>query len=340
MRIAPKLCALLLAFMPVASHAQNGFTVSDIKDRGYLSCGVNPGLAGFAWVDENGKWKGFDVDFCRAVAAAVLGNADDVRFVPIATVNRFTVLQSGEVDLLAHNTTWTFTRDVEQGIDFAGTNYFDGQALLVPASKLNEGLKQLKGKSVCVQSGTTGERNLRDFSEVQKLDLNVVVGKNEVEATDKYLDGTCAALSDDQSFLASLRSRMPKPEAHAFLGAKLSDEPLGPAVRHGDAQWTAIVRWTLNVLIAGEEFDVSSTNIRTISPQENDATRRKLAGLDAKFGEPAGLSPTWAFDVISQVGNYSEIFERNLGPKTPLGLPRNVNANWLDGGMMYALPLQ
>jgi general L-amino acid transport system substrate-binding protein len=331
---------LFIFYASGAAQARTGATLTDIRDRGYLACGVNPGLAGFAWVDDSGKWQGFDVDFCRAVAAAVLGDANSVRFVPIATVNRFSVLQSGEVDLLAHNTTWTFTRDVEQGIDFAGPTYYDGQGIMVPASRVNEGIKQLKGKPVCVQSGTNGERNLRDFSEENDLAIIIKVEPNDVLATEKYLDGTCVALTDDQSYLAAIRSRLPNPSQHAFLNARLSDEPLSPAVRHGDAQWTAIVRWTFNILIAAEENGISSRNIKTVSPQETDLTKRYLAGLDPNFGEAAGLSPSWAFDVISQVGNYSEIYERNLGPKTSLGLPRRINANWRDGGMMYALPLQ
>jgi len=316
-------------------------TLQAVKRRGRLNCGVHEGLVGFAYTDNRGQWRGFDVDFCRALAAAVLGDADAVRFVPLSNRDRLAAVRDGRVDVLWRNTSWTMTRDVSEGVAFAGVNYYDGQGFLVRRSLNLTSATELNGARVCVQGSSTSQLNLADWFRVRGLDYEPVVLPGEEEARQAYAREQCDAFTADVSALAAARTTLANPEQHAILPDVISKEPLGPITRRGDEGWTVIVRWTLNGLILGEELGVTQAIARG-GDDPRDPRVRRLLGLDGDFGPMMGLERSWARDALSAVGNYGEIFERNVGTDSPLDLARGLNAQWNaePGGLMYALPIR
>ena len=322
----------------VPAHA--GKTLDAIKSRGQLVCGVNEGLAGFSSADSQGKWSGLDVDVCKAIAAAILGDANKVKWVPLNAQQRFTALQSGEIDILSRNTTWTMTRDTSLGLSFTGVTYYDGQGFMVPAKLNLKSAKQLKGATVCVQSGTTTEKNLTDYSRANKLDLKPVVFEKQEAATGAYFAGRCVAFTTDASGLASIRNKEAKnPADHVILPELISKEPLGPVVRRGDDDFFGIAKWVGFALIEAEDYGITQANVDSMMKSDNPAVGRIL-GSTENTGKLIGLDKNWAANAIKAVGNYGEMFDRNVGPKSPLGLPRGLNNLWNNGGIMYAPPIR
>ncbi|WP_408595288.1 amino acid ABC transporter substrate-binding protein [Limnohabitans sp.] len=339
---APLRSLLLITTLSLCvAHAWAGKTLDAVKQRGQVVCGVNTGLAGFGAADSQGKWSGLDVDVCRAVAAAVLGDANKVRFVPLSAPQRFTALQSGEVDVLSRNTTFTLTRDASLGLHQTAVTFYDGQAFMVPAKANFKSAKQLKGATVCVQSGTTTEKNLSDFSRANKLDLKPVVFEKFDAANAAYFAGRCKAYTTDGSGLASIRAKEAKnPKDHVILPELISKEPLGPLVRRGDDEWLAIVKWTIYGLIEAEEVGITSANLESLKTDSTDPLVLRLLGKSDDTGKLLGLDKEWLAHAIAAVGNYGEMFERHLGEKTPLGLKRGLNAQWSKGGLQYAIPIR
>ena len=336
-------CASLLVLGSLAATpALAGKDLDAIKQRGTLVCGVNTGLAGFSAADSQGRWSGLDVDYCRALAAAILGDANKVRYSPLTAQQRFTALQSGEIDVLSRNTTWTLTRDVSLGMHFVGVTFYDGQGFMVPRSLNVKSAKQLKGATVCVQSGTTTELNLTDYSRANNLQLKPVVFEKQEAATAAYFSGRCQVFTTDASGLASIRSKeAQKPADHVILPELISKEPLGPAIRRGDDEFFGIAKWTLNALIEAEEYGITQANVDQMKKDsKNPAVMRLLGSGTEDTGKLLGLDKDWAYRAIKTVGNYGEIFERNVGEKTPIGLPRGTNALWTNGGLMYAPPVR
>jgi len=329
-----------LAVVALAGTAAAGPTLDAVKARGVLQCGVNVSLAGFSAPNDKGEWSGLDVDVCRAVAAAVFGDATKVKFAPLTAKERFTALQSGEVDLLSRNTTWTLSRDTGLGLDFAGVTYYDGQGFLVRESLGVKSAKELSGASVCVQTGTTTELNLADYFRANGLELKSVVFEKAEEARTAYDEGRCDAYTTDASGLAGERSVMKNPAEHVILPEIISKEPLGPAVRHGDNQWGDIVRWTLNAMVIAEEFGVTSANVDKVKAETQNPELKRMFGTEGDLGQQLGLGPDWAFSIVKQVGNYGESFVRNVGEKTPLRLARGLNQLWSKGGLLYAPPVR
>ena len=332
-------CAAALAVM-LAGNAFAQSTLEAVTKKGFVQCGVNVGLAGFSQPDSQGVWKGIDVDLCRAVAAAVLGDASKVRYTPLTAQQRFTAVQSGEVDILSRNTTWTLSRDTSLGLNFVGVNYYDGQGFMVPAKRKVKSAKQLNGATVCVQPGTTTELNLADYFRAQKMKFKPVVIEKLEEVLNAYFTGRCDVYTTDISGLVAVRaSRAPKPEEHVILPEVISKEPLGPAVRHGDDRWFDIVKWSLFAMIEAEELGLNSKNIEQQAGNPNPSVQR-FVGASGDLGKALGIDNKWAYNIVKQVGNYGESFERNLGPKSPVGLPRGVNNLWTKGGLMYAPPIR
>jgi general L-amino acid transport system substrate-binding protein len=324
----------------LALPAQAGKTIDAIKARGQLVCGVNTGLAGFSAADSQGNWTGLDVDFCKAVAASLLGDATKVKYVPLNAQQRFTALQSGEIDLLSRNTTWTLTRDASLGMHFVGTTYYDGQGFMVPSKGKIKSAKQLKGATVCVQSGTTTEKNLTDFSRANKLDIKPVVFEKVEAATGAYFAGRCQAYTTDASGLASVRNKEAKnPAEHLILPELISKEPLGPMVRRGDDEFFAIAKWTIFALLEAEEYGITMENVDQMKTSTDPIVGRIL-GSTEDTGKLLGLDKEWAYRAVKAVGNYGEIFERNVGPKSPLALPRGLNNLWNKGGIQFAPPVR
>jgi general L-amino acid transport system substrate-binding protein len=333
--------AALTAGLLGAAPAHAGKTLDAIKARGQLVCGVNTGLAGFSAADSQGNWSGIDVDVCRAIAAAVLGDGTKVKWVPLTAQQRFTALQSGEIDILSRNTTWTLSRDASLGLTFTGVTYYDGQGFMVPVKTKVTNAKQLKGATVCVQSGTTTEKNLTDFSRANKLDLKPVVFEKQEAATGAYFSGRCIAFTTDASGLASIRNKEAKdPKEHVILPQLISKEPLGPAVRRGDDEWTAIARWVLFGLIEAEEYGITQANVDEQAKNSTDPVVMRILGKTEDTGKLLGLDKEWMVRAIKTVGNYGEMFERNVGPNTALALPRGLNNQWTNGGLMYAPPIR
>ena len=325
----------------IAAPAYAGKTVDAIKARGQVICGVNTGLAGFAAADSSGKWSGLDVDVCKALAAATLGDAEKVKYVPLNAQQRFTALQSGEVDVLARNTTFSLTRDASLGLSMTVTNYYDGQAFMVPVKSKMKSAKQLKGQTVCVQSGTTTEKNLTDYSKANNLGIKPVVFEKVEAATGAYFSGRCIAYTTDASGLASVRTKEAKdPNEHVILPDLISKEPLGPMVRRGDDEWFAIVKWVMYGMLEAEEYGVTQANVDQMKSSTDPVVQRMLGGGNEDTGKLLGLEKEWLARAIKAVGNYGESFERNVGPKTPLNLPRGVNNLWNKGGLMYAYPIR
>ncbi len=336
-----KLKTLMAAGAALAFGATvaNAATLDDVKAKGYLDCGVTTGLAGFAAPDDQGNWKGFDVDFCRAMSAAIFGDPDKVKFTPTTGKTRFTALQSGEVDVLARNTTWTLTRDVDLGFEFVGVNYYDGQGFMIRKDLGVTSANQLDGASVCIQTGTTTELNLADFFRANNMGFTPVVVEDSAEARQNYDQGACDVYTTDRSGLAAQRAVLQDPDAHMLLPEIISKEPLGPLVRHGDNQWGDIARWTLNALITAEELGVTADNAASMTDSNNPEVRR-LLGSEGDLGGMLGLEKDWAMNAISSVGNYGEIFERHIGPNTPVGLDRGLNALYKEGGILYSPPFR
>ncbi|WP_104020363.1 amino acid ABC transporter substrate-binding protein [Roseovarius nitratireducens] len=316
-------------------------TLDDVKARGTLNCGVTTGLVGFAAPDANGVWEGFDVAVCRAVAAAVLGDPTSVEFVPTTGKTRFTALASGEVDMLARNTTWTFSRDTDLKFEFVGVNYYDGQGFMVPKALGVTSAKELDGATVCIQTGTTTELNLADFFRKNNISYEPVPIETNAEGQQQYLAGACDAYTTDASGLAATRAAFENPGDHVILPEIVSKEPLGPLVRHGDNEWGDIVRWTLNALISAEELGVTSANVDEMaSAPTNSPEINRLLGTEGNLGEMIGLDADWAKRAIAVGGNYGELFEKNIGENTPIGLARGLNAQWTDGGILYSPPFR
>ena len=323
----------------VASSAAAG-TLDDVKARGTLKCGVTTGLAGFGAPDDQGNWSGLDVDLCKAVAAAVFGDASKVEYKPLSAEQRFTALQSGEVDMLARNSTWTLSRDTQLGLDFVAVNYYDGQGFMVKKSLGVSSAKELKGATVCVQEGTTTEKNVGDFDRVNGLGMQPVKFKENEQARSAYDEGRCDAYTTDASGLAAERTTMKDPSEHIILPEIISKEPLGPVVRHGDNQWGDVVRWAHFATIIAEEKGITQANVADVMASSVDPEVRRFLGVEDKMGEGMGLSNDWAVVIIKSVGNYGEIFERNVGLKTPLALARGLNDLWTRGGLQYAPPVR
>ncbi|MDE0309768.1 MAG: amino acid ABC transporter substrate-binding protein [Acidiferrobacterales bacterium] len=330
--------ALALVGLATTGISQAG-TLDDVRAKGHLQCGINTGLAGFAFTDDAGNWKGFDVALCEAVAAAVFGDASKVKYTNLTGKTRFEALKAGEVDMLSRNTTWTYSRDVDLKLTFLGVNYYDGQGFIVPASLGVSSATELEGASVCIQTGTTTELNLADFFRSNGMNYEPVPIETNAEARQNYLAGRCDVYTTDRSGLAATRASLDDPENHVVLPEIISKEPLGPAVRHGDDEWGDIVRWALNVLIIAEEKGVTSENVRAMAAeQQKDAELNRMFGTEGEYGAMLGLSADWVVNVIAAVGNYGEIFEKYLGVNTDIGLERGVNALWTDGGLIYAPP--
>jgi len=330
-----------LTITSLLAGAAAAATLDDVKARGKVNCGVSTGLAGFSEPDSSGRWQGFDVAVCRAVAAAVLGDADAVEFIPTTGKTRFTSLASGEIDMLARNTTWTLSRDADLKFDFVGVNYYDGQGFMVPKALGVTSAKDLDGATVCIQTGTTTELNLADFFRANNISYEPVPIETNAEAIQQYLAGACDAYTTDASGLAASRATFPAPSDHVVLPEIISKEPLGPLVRHGDNDWGDIVMWTLNALIAAEEYGITSANIAELSaaPGGNPEINR-LLGTEGELGGMMGLSNDWAKNAIAANGNYGEIFEANIGEATPIGIARGLNAQWTNGGLLYAPPFR
>ena len=325
----------------LAAGAASAATLDDVKARGKLNCGVSTGLVGFAAPDANGEWQGFDVGICRAVAAAVLGDPMAVEFVPTTGQTRFTALASGEVDLLARNTTWTFSRDVDLKFEFVGVNYYDGQGFMVPKDLGVSSAKELDGATVCIQTGTTTELNLADFFRTNNMSYEPVPIETNAEAQQQFLAGACDVYTTDASGLAATRATFENPGDYTVLPEIISKEPLGPLVRHGDNDWGDIARWTLNALISAEELGITSANVAELAaaPTNNPEINRIL-GTEGELGAMLGLDKDWAKRVIMVGGNYGEVFEKNIGENTPIGLSRGLNAQWTDGGLLYSPPFR
>ncbi|MEI4488038.1 amino acid ABC transporter substrate-binding protein [Frigidibacter sp. MR17.14] len=317
-------------------------TLDDVKARGELNCGVNTGLVGFAAPDANGNWSGFDVAVCKAVAGAIFGDASKVKYVPTTGQTRFTALASGEVDILSRNTTWTFSRDADLKFTFVGVNYYDGQGFMVPKSLGVTSAKELDGATVCIQTGTTTELNLADFFKTNNMTYQPVPIETNAEGEQQFLAGACDAYTTDASGLAATRAAFANPDDYVILPEIISKEPLGPLVRQGDDQWADIVRWSLNALIAAEEYGVTSANIEELSKgTENPEINRLLGAGDDNLGAMLGLDKTWGKNaIIGAGGNYGEVFAATIGESTPIGLARGLNAQWTQGGLLYTPPFR
>jgi general L-amino acid transport system substrate-binding protein len=333
--------ATLVAFAAFSgvAEASKSPTVERIKKNGFLRCGVNEGLTGFASPDAKGNWSGFDVDFCRALAAVILNDPSKVRYTPTSAKVRFTALQSGEFDILSRNTTWTMSRDVQLGLEFIGATYYDGQGFMVPKKLKVTSAMQLNGATVCTNTGTTTELNLADYFRANNLKYKIVAFEKNAEVLAAYDNGRCDAYTTDASGLYAERLKLKNPSDHVILPEIISKEPLGPAINHGDQPWGDVVRWTLFALINAEELGVTSKNVDQMMKSANPEIRR-LLGVEGAFGESLGLSKDWAARAIRKVGNYGEIFERNLGQGSQLKIRRGVNAQWNKGGVLYAPPIR
>ena len=313
-------------------------TLAEVQAKGYVQCGVSQGLSGFSMFNDAGQWNGLDVDMCRAVAAAVFGDSEKFKITPLSAKVRFTALKSGEIDILTRNTTWTMSRDSQHG-DFAGVNYYDGQGMMVLKSLGIKSALELSGASICTNTGTTTELNIADYFRANNMSYELVAFESSAESTAAYIGGRCDVFTTDQSGLYAERLTFTNPDEHMVLPEVISKEPLGPMTRNGDSRWTDVVRWSLNAMINAEELGVTSANIDEMKSSNNPAVLR-LLGVEGSFGSDLGLANDWAYKIIKQVGNYGESFDRNVGPNTPLGIARGYNAQWNDGGILYAPPIR
>ncbi len=321
----------------VAGQATAG-TLDDVKSKGFLQCGVNTGLPGFGNTDANGNWTGLDVDYCKAVAAAIFGDASKVKYTPLDAKERFTALQSGEIDMLARNTTWTMSRDTQLGLDFSVVNYYDGQGVMVKKALNVKSVKDLDGASICVQSGTDTEFNLADFFKKNNITYQPVVIEKLPDVLAAFDSGRCDAYTTDKSGLYSNRLQLKNPDDNMVLPETLSKEPLGPVVRQGDQQWADIIKWTHYALLNAEEYGVTKANVDDMMKSDNPAIKR-LLGVEGDFGKGIGLSKDWAYQIIKAVGNYGEIYDSTVGKDSPLKIDRGINNLWTNGGLQYGMPI-
>jgi general L-amino acid transport system substrate-binding protein len=326
--------------MVFAAVAHAGPTLDAVKKRGYVQCGVSTGLPGFSTADEKGQFTGIDVDMCRGVAAAIFGDANKVKYNPLTAKERFTALQSGEIDMLPRNTTWTLTRDTSLGLNFTGVNYYDGQGFLVNRNLGVKSALEMDGASFCIQAGTTTELNLADYFRTNKMSYTPITFDTSDQTIKAFEAGRCDALTSDQSQLYALRIKLQNPDSAIVLPEVISKEPLGPVVRQGDDEWFNIVRWSLFAMINAEELGVSSANVDQVKSSSTDPNVRRLLGLEGVKGDWMGLPDDWGYNIIKLVGNYGEVFERNVGMGSPLGIARGLNALWMDGGIQYAPPIR
>ena len=334
-----KLAAVGAALVAASSVAQAGATFENVKKKGFVQCGVSTGVAGFSAADSKGVWKGLDIDMCRAVAATMFGDSTKFKVTPLTSQQRFTALQSGEIDVLTRNTTQTMTRDTTQGMLGAGVNFYDSQGVIVRKDLNIKSAKELNGATVCVQPGTTTELNLADFFRANKIEFKPVVIEKLDEVVGAFVSGRCDAYTTDKSGLAGSRSTMEKPDNYVILPDDFSKEPLGPMVRQGDEQWFNVIRWSLFALLEAEEYGITSKNVDEMLKSSNPNVQRIL-GVTPGMGKNLGVDEKWAYNIVKQVGNYGESFERNVGPKSPLNLPRGLNNLWNKGGLMYAYPVR
>jgi general L-amino acid transport system substrate-binding protein len=323
----------------LSSVAVAGPTLDAVKSKGFVQCGVTTGLPGFSGADDKGVWSGIDVDMCRGVAAAIFGDADKVKYTPLTAKERFTALQSGEIDMLARNTTWTLTRDTSLGLNFTGVNYYDGQGFLVAKDLGVKSATEMDGASFCIQAGTTTELNLADYFRANNMSYTPITFDTSDQTAKAFEAGRCDALTSDQSQLYALRITLKDPDMAMVLPEVISKEPLGPVVRQGDDEWFNIVKWMLFAMLNAEELGVSSQNVDSMK-ESKDPNIRRLLGVSGVKGEWMGLPDDWSYNVIKLVGNYSEVFERNVGKDSPLQISRGLNALWKDGGIQYAPPLR
>ncbi len=327
-----------VALYPAPASA--GQTFDAIKAKGFVQCAVNTGLAGFSFADSQGKWTGLDVDLCKAIAAAMFGDAEKVKFTPTTAQQRFVALQSGEVDVITRNATQTLLRDTSLGFNIAGVNFYDGQGFIVPAKSNIKSARELNGATICVQPGTTTELNLADYFRTNRMNFKPVLIEKLDELLQAYASGRCDAYTTDASGLAAVRAlQLAGKGEHNILPERISKEPLGPIVRHGDDQWFDLVKWTLMGMIEAEEMGITSRNVDEMLKSEDPAVKRFL-GVTPGFGKAVGVDEKWMYNVIKQVGNYGESYDRNVGPATPLKLERGQNALWTKGGLMYAIPFR
>ncbi|WP_207802532.1 amino acid ABC transporter substrate-binding protein [Motiliproteus coralliicola] len=340
MKKITSLAAVSAIAMGMASGAQAASATLDaVKEKGFVQCGVSTGLPGFSNPDEKGNWQGMDVDVCRAVAAATLGDASKVKYIPLTAKERFTALQSGEIDVLSRNTTWTQTRDTTLGLNFAGVNYYDGQGFMISKNLGVKSALELDGAAVCIQSGTTTELNLSDYFREHKMSFSPVVFDTSDQTVKGFEAGRCDVLTSDQSQLYALRIKLANPDSAMVLPEVISKEPLGPVVRQGDDLWFNIVKWSLNAMINAEELGLTSANIDKMKESSNPGVRR-FVGMEGPKGSGMELSDDWAYQIVKQVGSYGEAFERNVGSGSPLQIDRGVNALWSKGGFLYAPPMR
>jgi len=334
-----KIIGILAIALFFASQSANAQTLKTVKDRGILNCGANGTLAGFGLPDAQGKWTGLDVDVCRAIAATIFSDATKVKFVPLSAKDRFTALQSGEVDVLVRNTTWTSSRDSSLGLNFTGVDYYDGQGFMVrKALKVNSAL-ELNGASVCVQQGTTTELNLADYFRAHNMQLKSVTFATANEAVKAYDAGRCDSYTTDASGLYAERLRLANPDDHIILPEIISKEPLGPVVRQGDNQWFDVVKWVLFAMLNAEELGITQANVDDMVKSTNPEIKR-FVGTEGNYGEQLGLTKDWAVRIVKLVGNYGEVFERNVGTGSPLKIDRGLNKLWNKGGVQYAPPIR
>jgi general L-amino acid transport system substrate-binding protein len=342
MRSGIKWCrtaVLLCISLSVGTSTASAATLDDVRAKGFLECGVNHGLPGFSSSDEKGNWRGMDVDICRGLAAAIFKDSSKVKFVPLTAKERFTALQSGEVDVLSRNTTWTMTRDTALGLNFAGVTYYDGQGFMVRKKLGIASVLELSGSTICTQSGTTTEINVGDYFNTKKMDFKLITFAKTEETVQAYEAGQCDAFTSDASQLYAFRLKLAKPNEHMVLPEIISKEPLGPVVRQGDDQWFNLVKWTIFALIDAEEMGISSANVEEMRSSDNPDTRR-LLGLEGDLGRKLGLDNDWAVRLIASIGNYGEMFDRNVGKGSPLNIARGVNRLWNMGGIQYAPPVR
>ena len=332
--------AALLAASAVATPALAGVTLDAVKKRGHVLCGVNTSAPGFSSADSQGNWHGLDVNICRSVAAAVLGDADKVKFVPLSSPQRFTALQAGEIDILARNTTWTMTRDASQGSVFVAVSYYDGQGFIVPKEYGIKSAKELDGATICVQAGTSSEKTLADYFNSHKMSYKTVVFDTTEATQSAFLSGRCQVYTTDMSDLAGMRTLAPNPQQYEILSEVISKEPLGPAVRRGDDEWFQVVRWSFNTMIEAEELGINKANAEQLKQTSTNPNVLRLLGRSDDMGKMIGLDKDWSYRIVTQVGNYGESWNAYFGPKSPLNLPRGLNRLWTDGGLMYAMPIR
>lgn len=341
MAIRKALGALSALGLAMAATTASADTLGDVKAKDSVQCGVSQGLPGFSNQDDAGNWTGIDVDLCRAVAAAVFGDANKVKYTPLSAKERFTALSSGEVDILSRNTTWTMTRDTQLGLNFAGVNYYDGQGLMVPTATGATSALQLSGANICTNTGTTTELNVTDYFRANNMSFKLIAFEKADEVVQAYDSGRCNVYTTDRSGLAAQRLKLTDPNAHTVLPEVISKEPLGPVVRQGDDTWFNVVRWTLNCMINAEEMGVDSNNAAEMANSDNPNIKR-LLGTEGNFGTELGLDNAWCANIVTQVGNYGQSYEAHVGASTPLQLGREgtTNALWTNGGLMYAPPIR